>query len=208
MNETDGNEKKSFWNTTLGTITKITALLTAITALVVAIRPFINSGNDNKTGGNEIHDNTNSRPDPLPPDYSSIANTLANDWCSDLKKRNVDGLVSNSSIPFYADNKILNSLSEVRESYVAMINNFATEQPQNDSTKKFVEKIELVELKIYKISELKNKGYDVSGDRIIRSLNLEEDPYIALVRFNTWHDYTELVFRKTGNTLKIAGWWN
>ena len=128
--------------------------------------------------------------------------------CNRIKKRNVDGLVSNSSIPFYADNKILNSLSEVRESYVAMTNNFATEQPQNDSTKKFVEKIELVELKIYKISELKNKGYDVSGDRSIRSLNLEEDPYIALVRFNTWHDYTELVFRKTGNTLKIAGWWN
>jgi hypothetical protein len=207
MNETDAPEKKSFWNTTLGAITKITALLTAITALILAVRPFINSGKDNNSGGSSIADNTNSKPEATV-DYLSIATTLANDWCSDYKKRNIDGLVVNSSIPFYADSKILNSLSEVRQSYDETIPNFAALQSQKDSTGKSEMKMEVAELKIYKISELKTKGYDVSGDRIIRSLNLEEDPYIALVRFNTWHDYTELVFRKTGNTLKIAGWWN
>ena len=168
MNETDASEKKSFWNTTLGAITKITALLTAITALILAVRPFINSGKDNNSGGSSIADNTNSKPEATV-DYLSIATTLANDWCSDYKKRNIDGLVVNSSIPFYADSKILNSLSEVRQSYDETIPNFAALQSQKDSTGKSEMKMEVAELKIYKISELKTKGYDVSGDRIIRS---------------------------------------
>lgn len=37
------NESKSFWNSTIGTITKITALLTAITGLILAVQPFLNS---------------------------------------------------------------------------------------------------------------------------------------------------------------------
>lgn len=34
------NTKRSFWNTTVGIITKITAILTAVTALIIAIRNF------------------------------------------------------------------------------------------------------------------------------------------------------------------------
>lgn len=40
---TNEKENKSFWDTTMGTITKVTGLLTAITALILAVNPFFKS---------------------------------------------------------------------------------------------------------------------------------------------------------------------
>lgn len=40
-------EKKSFWDTTIGTITKITALLTAVTGLILAYNALTKSWNNN-----------------------------------------------------------------------------------------------------------------------------------------------------------------
>jgi uncharacterized protein len=37
---------KSFWNTTIGTITKITALITAISGLILAVRPYLPNRNN------------------------------------------------------------------------------------------------------------------------------------------------------------------
>jgi len=50
---TDDNKKGDFWDSTLGTITKITALITAITALIVAINQF------NSVKSNDIPKPTN-----------------------------------------------------------------------------------------------------------------------------------------------------
>lgn len=40
--------KKSFWNTTIGVITKITGLITAVTALIIAVREFKNNTGNSK----------------------------------------------------------------------------------------------------------------------------------------------------------------
>lgn len=48
MNKNDSfneTEKKSFWDSTIGTIAKITGFITAITALVIAIKPLLPSSN-------------------------------------------------------------------------------------------------------------------------------------------------------------------
>ena len=42
-NLTEEKGKKTFWNSTLGTIAKITALVTAISGLIYAIKPFFKS---------------------------------------------------------------------------------------------------------------------------------------------------------------------
>ncbi|MDP4264301.1 MAG: hypothetical protein Q8941_17355 [Bacteroidota bacterium] len=193
-------EKKSFWDTTTGTITKITALLTAITGLILAIKPYF------KTSHNDL----------IPPaatiiNYDSIATDMANQWCNDLKNRNVDGLVASSSLPFYADSRILNSLPDVRASYTSITARYIPAEIVDSTMRSPDENIPvLFELKIYKSSELKTRGYDEAHDRILRSLNLENDPYIGMLGFSYRgrREYTELVFRKTGNTLKIAGWWD
>lgn len=41
-------DSKSFWNTLLGTITKITSLLIAITGLLLAVGPSLKGCNENK----------------------------------------------------------------------------------------------------------------------------------------------------------------
>ena len=202
-------QKTSFWDTTMGTITKMTALLTAITGLVLAVKPFLKSG-----GGGSSSQVIKAPPDSIiqqpAVDYKATATAVANEWCEDLKNKNLDRLVSNSSVPFYADNKILNSLSEVRESYRSITEKmYARSIP--DSSGRITSVVpELFELKIYKASELANKGFDITHDRLFNSLNLEDDPYVGSLAFRTngREDYVELVFRKTGNSLKIAGWWD
>ena len=194
-------ENKSFWNTTIGTITKITALLTAITGLILAIKPYFKTD----------HTDTTTNPVTTIINYDSIATDMANQWCNDLKNRNVDGLVASSSLPFYADSRILNSLPDVRASYTSITARYLPRVTVDSAMKSPDDGIPvLFELKIYKASELKTKGYDPAHDRILGSLNLENDPYIGMLGFSYSgrREYTELVFRKTGNTLKIAGWWD
>lgn len=60
---TDDNKKSNFWDSTLGTITKITALLAAITSLIVAINQF-NSAKPNYQPTDK-HD-TSKPPAPSP----------------------------------------------------------------------------------------------------------------------------------------------
>ncbi|KAA9042146.1 hypothetical protein FW778_09055 [Ginsengibacter hankyongi] len=209
-NSTGEKGRGSFWDSTLGTITKVTALLTAITGLILAVKPFLKN-NDGGSPGNVTHGTGTDTLKPPPAiDYHSLATDMANAWCSNLKSNNLDELVSNSSVPFYADNKILNSLAEVRDSYSAIAKNFSR-PPTRDSMGNVISGApELVELKIYKLSELKNQGFDVSHDRLFSSLNLEDDPFVGVLGFGNSgrKDYVELVFRKVGSTLKVAGWWD
>lgn len=211
-NSSEEKANKSFWNTTIGTITKITALLTAVTGLVLAVKPYFKTDNTSNVSEG-THPVSDSQHPTLPPpiDYYGIATDMANQWCNDLKNKNLDGLVSGSSVPFYADNKILNSLSEVRGSYQVITDKF-TPREISDSMHDNVSTVPVLsELKIYKASELKSKGFDITHDRLFNSLNLEDDPYVGSLGFRSNSgkvDYVELVFRKTGNTLKIAGWWD
>ena len=81
MKDTSQSEEvvnKSFWNTTIGTIAKITALITAITGLILAVRPYIPNRNgqvDNNSTSQLIANPTtqpteNMEPKALPPKHN------------------------------------------------------------------------------------------------------------------------------------------
>ncbi len=70
-------EKKSFWNTTIGIITKITAFLSAITALIIAYNNFSNTVSPGVRSPSSVTappvDNTSPNPnDPNPDDKPAV----------------------------------------------------------------------------------------------------------------------------------------
>lgn len=54
---TNETVKRGFWDTTMGTVTKITAFITALTALIVAIKPWVSDSNQS-TNAKPVVENT------------------------------------------------------------------------------------------------------------------------------------------------------
>lgn len=69
---TGDNKKGSFWDSTLGTIAKITALITAVTGLIVAINQFNSVSIKRPDPTPDIHIDTSKPPDPMPVPTSVI----------------------------------------------------------------------------------------------------------------------------------------
>jgi ankyrin repeat protein len=105
-NTSDEKENKSFWNTTIGTITKITALLSAITGLVLAVKPLFNSSKQEPTTVREPKNaggNSNGTPKEVPPTkYIPTANEITA-FLDDAKTGNIDGLKSKLALGIEPD---------------------------------------------------------------------------------------------------------
>jgi hypothetical protein len=110
-NTSDEKENKSFWNTTIGTIAKITALLSAITGLVLAVKPLFNSSKQEpttivvrdpqSTGGNSNETSKELKSVPLAK-YVPTANEITA-FLDDAKTGNIDGLKSKLELGIEAD---------------------------------------------------------------------------------------------------------
>jgi hypothetical protein len=183
--KSEGSENRNWWSTVPGTITAFATLITAVGGLIVIL-------NTNGCLKSEKNEQVPIKTETVI-NYDSIATALATQWVEDMKTRNLDELVTNSSVPYYADHSILTSLAKVRDYFDTITSGGS---PLRD----------LTSLKVYKASVLQAKGFDTSSDKIFKNLNLEADPYVAVLGFSG--EYTELVFRRTGKTLKIAGFWN
>jgi hypothetical protein len=197
--KSDGDENKNWWSSVPGALTAFATLITAIGGFIVILNTngCLKSDNNeqiaHKTGPDTLKPQTTIIKTEPVINYDSIAVAIASQWLNNIKNKNLDDMTAISSVPYYADHSVLTSLSEVRDLFGRL----------TSSDKTFPD---LTDLKIYKASDLKNKGIDFSNDRFYQHLNLEADPYIALLGFNG--EYTELVFRKSGKTLKIAGFWD
>ncbi len=130
------------------------------------------------------------------PDYESIAKAESIQWWNDRNSNNIDGLVYSSAIPFNADKKeIINSFADLRSYYTKTVGD--GQMPA------------LAGVEITKASALKQKGLlGAHADTLFGKLQLEDDPYIGVL---SWQreggslEYVMIFFKKTNNTLKIAG---
>lgn len=198
--DSENSKSKSWWTTLPGIITAIAALITATGGLIVILNSTgclkhepVNPNNINEP----VISTKNLNPSKsIIINYDSLATAMSAQWYENTKSNNIDGLVTLVSVPFYADNQILTSLSEVREFY----NKILREKGEGSTMPA------LTELKIYKASELRNKGFDITKDRFFQSMQFEPDPYIALLGFSG--EYVEVIFRKVDQSLKIAGIWD
>jgi|SRR5688572_26224129 len=72
-NSESSSNKKGFWDTTLGAITKITALVTAITGLVLAVTPLMKSRQEDKPVTSASPSTTDNNPSTS--DINNVDNT-------------------------------------------------------------------------------------------------------------------------------------
>lgn len=73
-------------------------------------------------------------------------------------------------------------------------------------------KLQQQRIQVQTIAEMKSQGYETARDRLLNSLNLNDDDF-AIVLFvkAEGRDNVEgigLYTRKRGNELKLAGWWD
>lgn len=76
-NSTNENKKSTFWDSTLGTITKITALITAVSGLIVAINQFssVKTSNSNNSQPDKHVDPPGEKdadPSPVRPTVATV----------------------------------------------------------------------------------------------------------------------------------------
>jgi len=133
---TSKDENKSFWNTTMGTITKVTALLSAITGLILAVKPLFNSSKQeqvqvpttnmiNDPRGNDGNTNqTPGEPKPIPPTkYVPTSSEIAA-FLDDAKKGNIEGLKSKLDLGIEAD------INSIGDPTTALINAIDNDKPE------------------------------------------------------------------------------
>jgi len=121
----NNNEEKSFWSTLPGILTGIAAILTAIGGLIIAL---------NAAGIISI--SPDATPTPTPPSailtpsptstpnkeaYLRNAEKLTGDWFVAFQNINIDALVKLADTPFFFDQEILLSTSDVREKYQLLL---------------------------------------------------------------------------------------
>lgn len=74
-NSTADNKKSSFWDSTLGTITKVTALIAAVTSLIVAINQFRSAKTSNANyppSDKHIDPSKDTDPSPVKPTVAPV----------------------------------------------------------------------------------------------------------------------------------------
>ena len=170
------NEQKSF---RAGVLTGMAAAITAIVILYIALNssvPLIEPS--------------------LPDEESDLrkAEKLTEDWLASFQNRDIDTLVKLADTPFFFDQKILVSASQVRESYLSA---FGEGSPEH---------FKITSLKAKTIYDLKNEGYDINQDRIISSLRLNDDDITVLVMVE--QEGIMFVFRRVDDDIRMAGFWD
>ena len=121
-------------------------------------------------------------------------------WVDALLHGRAEDFVAVASEPFYFDQKVILTKSELRTAYEA------ASQKQGAGWRE----LEIQSIKIQTARELQGSGYDVSNDRIFTSLNLTLDDYTAIVTAN-YRGHSQgmlVVVRRVGDDYEIAGLWD
>lgn len=100
-NQPEASEKKSFWNTTIGFITKITAFIAAVTALIIAIKSF--SNNVSETKSTVIKQGETTIPGGKPTEPHVFTLLEIRDFLKAAEIGNVAGLKSDFDLGIKAD---------------------------------------------------------------------------------------------------------
>lgn len=121
-------------------------------------------------------------------------------WFESWQRGDVDVLVKLSSVPFFLDNEILISVSDVRDRYQALVQN-----------KKGVGKFRVDNIKSGTIAEYKRLGYVTTSDRLLSHMQLTDDDIVVLLAVSTNNLEGEGIgfyFRRLGDKVEMAGFWD
>lgn len=132
------------------------------------------------------------------------AEKLGSDWFAAFLRHDVAALVQMSDLPFYIDNQIHVTQEDIRKRYEQMTD--------MEKSREGRPKLQLQRIQVQTIAEMKSQGYETARDRLLNSLNLNDDDFAILLFVKAeGRDNVEgigLYTRKRGNELKLAGWWD
>lgn len=125
---------------------------------------------------------------------------LASKWCAAWLSGDADTFVSLASEPFFFDHNLALTKSELRSNYLNL------KKEKGDVWAD----LKIISIKVQTAGELKNQGYDLSKDRIFRSMNLTLDDYAVTVtiEFKGRKEAMLLVVRRLEDSYEIVGTWD
>jgi hypothetical protein len=145
---------------------------------------------------------------PTPPSQPAAPKTdprvqvekLAGKWCRAWLAGDVDTFVNLSSEPFYFDQKVILTKNDLRKAYEDLFR----EKGHRWRT------LEVLRIKVQIARELQEQGYDLTKDRIFKSLNLSLDDYAVRVgfRYQGREEGMLMMVRKTANGFEVVGAWD
>lgn len=137
-----------------------------------------------------------------PRDALREAEKLTAAWFSAWKKQDVEALVSAASPPFFFDNEILLSISDIRAKYGQI---FSSRRPRDES-------LTIHQMKVGLVSEFKKQGLvSSSRDRVLSNMRINDDDIAVILVLSTESLKNEGIiffFRTSGSKLEMAGWWD
>jgi hypothetical protein len=115
-------------------------------------------------------------------------------WLTAWAERDIDGLMALTGTPFYFDQSVLISTTEIRAKYAAALQEKATDS------------IKLDGIKASEVGELKLKGMLNDRDRILSNLRINDNDVAVIVMASG--EGVIYFFRRVEGTLKMVGFWD
>lgn len=121
-------------------------------------------------------------------------------WLAAWLSGNADDFVAAAGTPFYFDKEVILTRADLRSRYVELAGS------KLDTWKK----LEIKSIKIQTVAQLQATGYDLTSDRIFRSMNLSTSDFAVSVQsaLNGRVEGMLVVVRRRGNAIEIAGMWD
>lgn len=213
MGEESGS--KSWWTTIPGIMTAVAGVISAVALLIGSLNQagFFKTRETPKAPSPESSlktEQSNNKNSAQPErrqetelsdvEQRKTAEALAVSYVNSLIKYEIENLTSQASFPFFSDNEIMLSKEDLRKYYSEKLGEASKRGQPNDG------RIEITRIKARTIGEWKTEGYDVSKDRLLRSIQLDDGDFMIGIEYP--HNGFAVYTRKVGGVLKIAGWWN
>jgi hypothetical protein len=142
---------------------------------------------------------TNAPQETSEPDQRAQVEKVVSQYLAAWMDGNTDAFISLVSEPFYFDQRIILTKPALRAAYDSL-------KMEKGST---WHELQVTRIKVMTAKELQDTGYDLSRDRVFRSLNLTLDDYAVQVFLSSQgREEGLLVVVRRGPPLQIVGTWD
>lgn len=127
-------------------------------------------------------------------DALTLAEEMTAKWWTAWEQRDIDALMALSGTPFYFDQGVIMSPAEIRAKYTEAMQDGPAESMHFDS------------IKASEVGELKQQGLLDGRDRILSNMRINDDDIAVILMIQG--EGVIYFFRRSGSTLKMAGFWD
>ena len=127
-------------------------------------------------------------------DALTLAEEMTAQWLTAWDQQDLEGLMALTGAPFYFDQGVLMSPTDIRAKYAEGLDNTSSGSIRYDS------------IRASEVGELKQQGMLDRRDRILSNMRINDNDVAVIVMVQG--EGIIYFFRRTGSTLKMAGFWD